>query len=83
MILAENYVYGDLQLLLDQYPRFVPSFAPKFLQTFIVKRIKTKLSNQAKAQGIGRHSRYLNSYVCIQNSGYPGSIDQAGTIYLS
>ncbi len=57
-ILTENCVYGDLELLMNQYPRFVPRFAPNFLQKYVVKRIKAKLGNQAKAQGIGRHSRY-------------------------
>ena len=56
--LAENYVYGDLELLLKQYPRFVPQAFPNFVQTMIVKRIKSKLSGQAMAQGMGRHSRY-------------------------
>jgi hypothetical protein len=55
--LTENYVYGDLELLMNQYPRFVPRAAPDFLQKLIVKRIKRKLSNQALAQGIGRHTR--------------------------
>ena len=63
VLVAENYVYGDVKFLLSQYPRFVPQSAPDFLQTFVVKRIKAKLTKQAIAQGIGRHSRYNNSAV--------------------
>ncbi len=62
--LAENYVYGDLELLLKQYPRFVPRALPDFFQTMVVKRIKKKLSGQAMAQGMGRHTRY-NSHIRI------------------
>jgi hypothetical protein len=55
--LSANYVHGSVDMLMKIYPRFVPAAAPNFLQRMVIRRIKKKLSGQAMAQGMGRHSK--------------------------
>jgi hypothetical protein len=57
-MISENSIHCDLKLLLDQFPRLVPSAAPNFLQTFVVKQVRKRIRGQAETQGMGKHSRY-------------------------
>lgn len=61
IVLAVNYVYGSVNMLMKIYPRFVPPAAPNFLQKMVIRRIKKMISGQAVAQGMGRHSKYVMS----------------------
>ena len=57
VMMTENNVYGNLKDLLKIFPRVVPAGAPNCLQNLAVRKVKSVLGNQAKAQGMGRHSR--------------------------
>ena len=57
-MVTENSIYNDVSLLLGVFPRMIPRAAPNFLQTIIVKKIRSGIAQQARAQGMGRHSRY-------------------------
>ena len=55
---TENAIYSPPSFLLGQFPRLVPRAAPNFLQTLVVKKVRSNIAKQCQAQGIGRHSRW-------------------------
>jgi len=55
VIVSQNYVHGNVDLLMKLYPNFVKG--PEFIQRFVLSRMKAMLTKQAHAQGMGRHTK--------------------------
>ena len=64
-VITENTVYGSLNDLVKAYPRMIPAAAPDCLQRLLIKRIKSIRAGQAKAQGMGRHTRLDLTLTCL------------------
>ncbi len=69
VVITENYVHGSIKDILKFFPLVLPQAAPNCLQTMVVRKVKSMLGKQAKAQGIGRHTRSVSIY-CIINYWY-------------
>jgi hypothetical protein len=67
---TENTIYNDVSLLLKVFPRMIPRAAPNFLQTLIVKKVRSRIAQQSRAQGMGRHSRYFSLIVSSVSLGF-------------